>query len=279
MPVINFFTDDDHADEGRLGIPAGEVHRSGWLRRKQMQEVLMSQQRILVVEDDAHLGATLVSNLMRSGFEAVLACNAERAIHEALGAGYDLVILDLGLPDGDGFEVLKALRHRTSTPILVLTGQHSLESRVRSFQLGAVDWMAKPFYLEELVVRLRTRLGLLQAPAPARELRFGRLEVNLEAREARLDGELLRLTPIEYNVLCFLLERPGRVVSRQVLLDETLPPGDERSTRTVDSHVAHLRQKLGVLGAHVTSQTCGNRCRSQLAGRPGLLALYPHPRA
>lgn len=213
----------------------------------------MSQRRILVVEDDANLGATLVSSLMRYGFEAVLAYNAERAIHEAHSSGYDLVILDLGLPDGDGFEVLKALRHRTSTPILVLTGQQSLESRVRSFQLGAVDWMAKPFFMEELVARLRTRLGMTLEPTPSRALRFGRLEVNLDAREARLDGELLRLTPIEFNVLSFLIERPGRVVSRQVLLDETLPPGDERSTRTVDSHVAHLRQKLGVLGAHVST--------------------------
>jgi len=151
------------------------------------------------------------------------------------------------LPGRDGFAVLEAMSGRVSVPVVVLSARSELSSRLRTFQLGAVDFVPKPFWMEELVARLRSRLAL-RAPESRRVLRVGTVEVDLDARRASRDGEDLGLTPAEMNVFIFLVERPGRAVSRATLIERALPEDGNATERTVDSHVSRLRRKLGVEG-------------------------------
>lgn len=211
----------------------------------------MNAQRILVVEDDHVMGPMIVSSLLRARFHAVLAADIDRAL-SLLSEPFSLIVLDLSLPDGHGFEILQSLRHRQSLPILVLSARQDLQTRVRSFELGAADWMSKPFYMEELLARVRARLPAAHH-ANSRSVRIGALELQLEARRAILGGEEVRLTPIEFNILTYLIERQDRAVSRQILMDATLPIGEPRAERTIDSHVAHLRRKLGNIGPQIAT--------------------------
>lgn len=215
-------------------------------------ELNMNAQRILVVEDDHVMGPMIVTGLLKARYQAILAADIDRAL-SLLAEPFSLIVLDLSLPDGSGFEILQSLRHRSILPVLVLTARQDLQTRVRSFELGAADWMAKPFYMEELIARIRARLPSATDPANARCVRLGELELHLDARRALLRGDELRLTPIEFNILTYLLEREERVISRQILMDATLPLGEPRAERTIDSHVAHLRRKLGDLGAHIST--------------------------
>lgn len=208
---------------------------------------------ILVVEDDRNMGPLIVSGLIRARFSAELVTDAATAMTTALTRPFALILLDLGLPDGSGFDVLEALRSRSSTPIVILTARKDLEARLRSFELGAVDWLPKPFYMEELLARIHARLGMRSEQRPSRTLRTGPLEVQLDSRTVCLNGSAVHLTPIEFNILSFLVERPMRAVSRQMLLEATLPPSSSQSDRTVDSHVAHLRSKLGNFGASIST--------------------------
>lgn len=215
---------------------------------KSYRELAVERPSILVVEDDRTMGPLIVSGLIRARFSAELTSDAAGAMEVALTRSIALILLDLGLPDGSGFDVLETLRHRSSTPILVLTARKDLEARLRSFELGAVDWVSKPFYMEELLARIHARLGSRPDAHRVRALRAGPLEIQLDSRRVCLGGEVVPLTPIEYNILTYLVERRARAISRQTLVEATLPPSSAQSDRTVDSHVAHLRQKLGAFG-------------------------------
>ncbi len=203
--------------------------------------------RILVAEDDPPIAASVVRGLRAAGYEVELVADGEAAQARVLEGGFDLVVLDLSLPERDGHAVLETCRTRVGTPFVVVTARTGLDARLRSFDLGAVDYLPKPFFLEELVARIRARLR--PPPEAARVVRFADVAVDLDARVAHVAGVDAGLTTHEMNVLTCLLDRPGRPVTRAQIVELALPPDSDATERTVDSHVAHVRKKLGPAGA------------------------------
>lgn len=200
--------------------------------------------RLLVVEDDAAVGKRMVRGLTRAGFEVQWCDDGDEGLERARDPSFDLIVLDLMLPGRSGFEVLDRLRGAVTTPIVVVSARDGLESRLGSFDLGAVDFVAKPFWMEELVARIRSRLGAKREQV----IRWGEVELDLDARAARIAGDDARLTPAELTVLGHLAARANRAISRAELADQS---GGGATERTIDSHVARIRKKLGAGGAAV----------------------------
>jgi DNA-binding response OmpR family regulator len=203
----------------------------------------MTAHRILVVEDDAGVAAGLVHGLKRAGFEIELATTGPQALELMKPGTVDLVLLDLSLPGKDGLAVLEHLRSRSSVPVIVLTARTGLPERLKSFELGATDFVAKPFWLEELLARIRTHLRIT-AEREHHTVAWAGCTVDLDARQVRLDGRELELTPTEFSVLSALVTNPGTALSRERLARLASNHG-EILGRTVDSHVARIRKKLG----------------------------------
>ena len=201
--------------------------------------------RILVVEDDIAIGPQIVAGLIREGFDAILAADGRTGRKLAASEGFDLVVLDLMLPGEDGFSLLEAWRFRATFPVIVLTARTGLDDRLHSFELGASDWLSKPFFLEELVARIRVRLGLSAAVERRRTAEVGGCTVDLDARRVHRMGELVELTAAEFAVLELLVESPSRAFTRAQIAARALPDGGERVERTVDTYVYRLRRKLG----------------------------------
>jgi DNA-binding response OmpR family regulator len=219
--------------------------------------------RVLVVEDDASTAAGIVRGLRAAQFEVELSTHGADAARRIVAEGYDAVVLDLMLPEQSGFDVLQRVRHRTRAPVIVLTARTDLPDRLRAFELGAADFVSKPFWIEELVARIRSRLRLAE-DRPKRVVRWEGVALDLDARTAVVDGRAVALTPTEFTVLAFLVERPGRAVSRSTLAEQALAGSepDEPDARTVDSHVARLRKKLGA-GASAIATVWGIGYRFQ----------------
>ncbi|MBX2801519.1 MAG: response regulator transcription factor [Myxococcales bacterium] len=206
--------------------------------------------RILVVEDDVNVVQGLLSGLRRSDFDVSVAMDGARAMALATSESFDLVVLDLMLPEQSGLEVLGAMRGRVSTPVIVLSARTELQARLDSFAAGAVDYVGKPFFIEELVARIQTRLALHQ-DGPRRTVVVGSTTVDLDARKAWRDGLDVKLTAHEFNVLAWLAERPNRAVSRGQLAEHVLGTKGHRADRTVDSHLSRVRRKLGPDATHI----------------------------
>ncbi len=204
--------------------------------------------RVLVVEDDAGVAAGIVRGLRVAGFEVELATNGLEGARRALEGELDIVVLDLLLPQQTGFEVLEQLQNRRALPVIVLTARTELEDRLRCFDLGAVDFIAKPFFVEELIARIRSRLGARER-TPKRVVCWEDVVVDLDARSVTVAGVAIELTRAEHDVLAHLVERPGRAPSRSQLASNALSPLEERDARTIDSHVARVRKKLGAAAA------------------------------
>jgi len=214
--------------------------------------------RVLLVEDEDSIAAPLSEALGREGFSVRRA----RTGREALDAGQaDLVLLDLRLPDLDGCAVLRELRARSAVPVIVVSAKGEEVDRVVGLELGADDYVVKPFSVRELLARMRavTRRGAgARAGGP---LTVGPLVVETRARRARLAGRDVALTPKEFDLLSFLGEDPGAVRSRQQLLEEVWDPHWYGPTKTLDVHVASLRKKLGHPGWIETVRGVGFRLR------------------
>lgn len=209
----------------------------------------MSEPRILVVEDDLSVVQGLLAGLRRAGFSAEVAMDGTTAAERILREPFDLVLLDLMLPGASGHEVLEAMSGRVSVPVIVLSARTELDARLQSFALGALDFVAKPYWMEELVARIRVHLDL-QETRPHKVIPVGDCTLDLDARTVTRDGVDLGLTSIELNVLAWLVERPGKAVRRRELATHALGMASE-SDRTVDSHVSRLRRKLGAAGASI----------------------------
>jgi DNA-binding response OmpR family regulator len=210
-------------------------------------------ERVLVVEDDAGVASGIVRGLRDAGFDVELATNGKDGAIKALDGGFGAIVLDLMLPEQSGYGVLEQLRGRSSVPILVLTARSDLADRLRAFGLGAADFITKPFWMEELVARLRTRLRL-SSEAPKRVVRWANVALDLDSRTATVSGIDASLTRNEFDVLVHLVEREGRAISRAQLAEHALTPFEQRDARTVDSHIARIRKKLGASGgAHVVT--------------------------
>jgi two-component system alkaline phosphatase synthesis response regulator PhoP len=203
--------------------------------------------RILLIEDNADLAFGLRNNLEIEGYEVTTAADGRAGVEALRDLTPDLLILDLMLPELDGFRVLKVLRQKApALPVLVLTAKGEEADKVRSFRLGADDYVTKPFGLLELLARVER---LLRRSAQNREIRiavrrFGTIEVDSSARTVRREGRLVPLTPRELDLLLALLDAQGRAVSRLELLREVWGYSPAAVSRTVDTHVAELRRKL-----------------------------------
>jgi DNA-binding response OmpR family regulator len=195
------------------------------------------------MDDDPGSAPALVRGLRDEGFDVELATSAADGTKRALDDGFAAVIVDL-LPHASSLLVLERLHAKTSLPVVVLSAQSELAHRLECFGLGAADYISKPFWVEELAARLRARLRV-SAPVPRRTTSWGNVVIDADARTVRLGDRDANLTRHEFDVLWHLCERPGRAVSRGQLAERVLAPFEERDARTVDSHIARIRRKLG----------------------------------
>jgi two-component system OmpR family response regulator len=206
--------------------------------------------RILIIEDERTLLETIRYNLRHEGHEVLLAADGVEGLRKAREERPDLVILDLMLPGLDGFELLRRLRPDSTVPVLVLTARESEVDRVVGLELGADDYLTKPFSMRELLARVKALLRRVEmlrqerTAAPA-VLRGAGLEVDLARRRVLRDGREVKLKPREFDLLAFLAAHPGHVFDRSVLLARVWGYDYSGDTRTVDVHVRGLREKLG----------------------------------
>lgn len=206
--------------------------------------------RILIVEDEDRISAFVAKGLKAAGFTSQIARTGTEAIVELANGDFDLVILDLGLPQMDGFEVLEKLRGGGGTvPVIILTARSSVEDTVQGLSSGAQDYMAKPFRVEELVARVRLRLRPDPQPQAAAaeptELEHAGVRLDLPSRRASVEGRPVELSAREFALAEALLEHPRQVLSRDQLLDMVWESGPETSSNVVDVYVRYLRTKLG----------------------------------
>ena len=209
----------------------------------------MPKPKVLFVEDESSISGPFSKALAREGFEPVVAATAKRALELAEEIEPDIVLMDLTLPDGDGRDVTRAIRRRSNVPILMLTARGTETDRIVGLEIGADDYVVKPFSGAEVIARIRAvlrRTGNAAAPEEAPEpITIGDLHVDPAARRARLDGRELQLSRKEFDLLAELVTHAGQVVSREDLMSRVWDENWFGSTKTLDVHVRWLRQKLG----------------------------------
>jgi DNA-binding response OmpR family regulator len=200
--------------------------------------------RVLLIEDDARLAGMVADYLGEAGFRAAIAATGAEAERRLKAEDFDVVILDLMLPDTDGLDLCKRIRATSTIPLLMLTARGDPLDRVIGLELGADDYLPKPFEPRELLARLRAILRRQRDRAPEDVLRFGRLEIDRAARRVRLDGEEKPLTGYQYTLLLALAERSGRVLSRDTLMDLTQGHALEEFDRSIDVHISRIRAAI-----------------------------------
>lgn len=202
--------------------------------------------RILIVEDEERIAAFVRKGLAANGFDPQVVGDGTAAIAEARTGGYDLVILDIGLPGQDGFAVLRSMRQsRVDTPVIILTARDSLGDTVAGLEGGADDYMTKPFRFEELLARVRLRLRRADNMPEATLLKAGEVVLDLRTRRARVDGRSVDLTAREFTLLELFLRHPGQVLSREQILAHVWGYDFDPGSNIVDVYVRALRRKLG----------------------------------
>ena len=203
--------------------------------------------RVLLIEDEESIAAPLVGALAREGFEVEHAATGREGLDAAAGDAVDLVLLDLMLPDMDGRDVCRQLRQSSSVPVIMLTARGLETDRVVGLELGADDYVVKPFSVAELAARIRAvlRRSAERGPAPKDVLAIGDVELDRRTWTARLAGEPLELARREFELLRLLLEHAGEVVTREKLMREVWETEWMGATKTLDVHVSTLRRKLG----------------------------------
>jgi two-component system, OmpR family, response regulator len=200
---------------------------------------------VLLVEDEPSVGELVRSYLGRDGYRVIWVRSGEEALVELDRHQVRMVILDIGLPGMDGFEVCRAMRARSRVPILMLTARDEEPDRVVGLEVGADDYLTKPFSPRELVARMKAIFRRTD-PHPVQEvLQLGDVSLNRETHDVTIAGMPVELTAKEFDLLAYFLSNPGAVLSRDVLLDRVWGVEYPGGTRTVDVHVAQLRRKLG----------------------------------
>jgi two-component system KDP operon response regulator KdpE len=202
--------------------------------------------RVLVVEDDGPIRAVLKTLLESAGYRVEQAETAARALVEARANRPDVILVDLGLPDRDGQQLIRDIRTFSPVPLLVLSARTAEDEMVRALDGGADDYVVKPFQAGELLARIRAALRRPVRPADAAPVTVGRLQVDLVAREARSAEGPVHLTPLEFRLLACLLQRRGLVVTRDQIIREVWGPTDVDDTRSLRTYVRALRRKLEV---------------------------------
>jgi two-component system, OmpR family, phosphate regulon response regulator PhoB len=210
--------------------------------------------KILVIEDEKDLAELLVFNLEKEGFKMLSSYDGVSGLEKARAEEPDLIVLDLMLPGLMGTEVCKELRKEPRTariPVLMLTAKGEEIDRVVGFEVGADDYIVKPFSMRELLLRIRAILRRCEgqtAPLSGKLLTIGDITIEIERHRVQSAGEEVDLTSTEYKLLLYLVERPGRVLSRELLLQNVWSYNNMGDTRTVDTHITRLRGKLGPAG-------------------------------
>lgn len=204
----------------------------------------MSSAAVLLIEDDPRLAKMVQSYLGAAGLAVTIAGTGGLGLALLEDRQFDAVLLDLTLPDIDGLDICRSLRQHYSVPILMMTARGEPMDRVVGLEIGADDYLPKPFEPRELLARLRALLRRTAAPANGEVLRFGRLEIDIDARQVRLDGEARTLTSYQFGLLVEFARRAGRVLSRETLMDlvknDKLDPFD----RSIDVHVSRIRAAI-----------------------------------
>ncbi|MFJ9342547.1 response regulator transcription factor [Streptomyces sp. NPDC101733] len=225
--------------------------------------------RLLLVEDDDHVAAALSAILARHGFRVTHARSGEEALQALLPAGappYGVILLDLGLPDQDGYEVCGKIRKRTSTPVIMVTARADVRSRIHGLNMGADDYVVKPYDTGELLARIHAvarRTGPAEEAAPGADahapVRLGPVAIELPTRRVSVDGRDVPLTRKEFDLLALLAQRPGVVFRREQIISEVWRTSWEGTGRTLEVHVASLRSKLGMPALIETVRGVGYR--------------------
>lgn len=199
-----------------------------------------------MVEDDRALAAMVAEYLGRSGMEVTTRGDAATGLAALARGSYDAVILDVMLPDRDGFEVCRTIRTKSSVPIVMLTARGEDTDRIVGLELGADDYLPKPFNPRELLARLKAVLRRAGARSRATDalLRFGRLEIDRDARSVRVDGEDKPLTAYQFDLLCILAENAGRVMTRDAIMNQVRGSDHDAFDRSIDVHVSRIRAAI-----------------------------------
>jgi DNA-binding response OmpR family regulator len=207
----------------------------------------VARKRLLLIEDEESIHEPLAAALEREGFATEVATTAASGLETFRTRPPDLVLLDIMLPDGDGRDVLRDIRRTSRIPVVMLTARGEEMDRVLGLELGADDYVSKPFSARELTARIRAVMRRVAAPPPAEEsvLKIGDVVLDLKTRLVTQAGENLELTLKEFELLRVLMEQAGRVVTREDLIDEVWDPNWFGPTKTLDVHISSLRKKLG----------------------------------
>lgn len=209
-------------------------------------------QRILIVEDEVDIAELVAFNLERQGYKVFKAYDGISGVEKALHEQPDLIILDMMLPGRNGYEVFKEIRRdsRTrGTPVMMLTARSQVEDRIRGLEAGADDYLTKPFSPKELMLRVQAILKRVQASPGAVTFDYGPFRFDKNSQQFHLDKELIELTSTEFKLLLYLCERAGTAQDRNVLLSDIWGYSDTAQSRTLDTHMKRLRQKLGAHGS------------------------------
>ena len=212
--------------------------------------------KILVIEDEPDIRKTLEYNLAREGFIVSTAGSLKKAKNILENPNFSLILLDLMLPDGSGLDLCRELKSNPALkeiPIIILTAKDDEVDKVVGFELGADDYVTKPFSVRELILRVKAVLKRNQKTATPLEINrnFGSLVMDIESHEVFIDDKEITLTALEFKLLNQLVERRGRVQTRDQLLSDVWGYSSDVTTRTVDTHIKRLREKLGVMGKYV----------------------------
>lgn len=205
----------------------------------------MARNKVLVVDDEKKIVDIVKAYLEKDGYKVVVAYDGREALTMARGQSPDLIILDLMLPEVSGWDVCRTLRAESKVPIIMLTARDEDTDKIVGLELGADDYVTKPFNPKELLSRVRAVLRRVEGTSEKRKIvEFAELSIDLERHEVRRGNELIELTPTEFELLKVLAEAPGRVFSRLQLLDRVLGDAYEGYERTIDSHIKNLRKKV-----------------------------------
>ena len=213
-------------------------------------------QKILIIEDEPDIRKTLEYNISREGFEVISASSLSEARQNLESSSFSLLLLDLMLPDGSGLDLFRELKQdksKSSMPVIILTAKDDEVDKVVGFELGSDDYVTKPFSVRELILRVKAVLkrGVSKSDNVEVQRQFGELKIDVDSHEVFVNDEQISLTALEFKLLRQLVDRRGRVQSRDQLLSDVWGYSSDVTTRTVDTHIKRLREKLGDMGKYV----------------------------
>ena len=213
-------------------------------------------QKILIIEDEPDIRKTLEYNISREGYEVISASSLSEARQNLESSSFSLLLLDLMLPDGSGLDLFRELKQdksKSSMPVIILTAKDDEVDKVVGFELGADDYVTKPFSVRELILRVKAVLkrGVSKSDNVEVQRQFGELKIDVDSHEVFVNDQQISLTALEFKLLRQLVDRRGRVQSRDQLLSDVWGYSSDVTTRTVDTHIKRLREKLGDMGKYV----------------------------